>query len=141
MYSLTDLNRFSPCDFEAIRESGEVARQSLTSDVLATITTPEGWTVIPECRGEFGGLFPVQCRFSPVDNPEVVVCLCSPGELSGTWLLLLASPDGSVLRPLMSGEQCDPLLTAQWLARVAALCRFGCTPRTVATLLEEEVVA
>ena len=141
MYSLTDLNRFSPCDFEAIRESGEVARQSLTSDVLATITTPQGWTVIPECRGEFGGLFPVQCRFSPVDNPEVVVCLCSPGELSGTWLMLLASQDGSVLRPLMSGEQLQPLLTVQWLERVAALCRFGCTPRTVATLLEEEVLA
>ncbi|WNJ82249.1 conjugation system SOS inhibitor PsiB (plasmid) [Cedecea neteri] len=84
-------------EFEDIRASGEAYRHALTSAVISCLNVPENWHVNGECRGEFGGMFPVQCRFTPPDE-HYHLCLCSPGELNPEWLLVLASPTGSYIR-------------------------------------------
>ncbi|WP_416347529.1 conjugation system SOS inhibitor PsiB family protein [Acerihabitans sp. TG2] len=64
-FTLNHLMSMSPCEFERVREGGEDFRHALSNVVLGHLTIPAGWNVNAEYRGEFGGLFPVQCRFNP----------------------------------------------------------------------------
>jgi hypothetical protein len=139
-FSLTDLNTFTTKDLQSICESSELTRQSLSNDVISLIQLPRDWQVTAEFRGEWGGLFPVQCRFTPKDNDSLIICLCSPGELSYLWSLLLASSDGHIVRLLSEDEIFNPTSIEKVLFKVAGMCRFGCTASTIAAFLEAEYI-
>ncbi|ELY5940711.1 conjugation system SOS inhibitor PsiB [Cronobacter malonaticus] len=105
-FTLDTLRAMMPCDLEAYRESGEDARQELTNGVMRHLHTPDGWYANGEYRSEFGGLFPVQWRFTSPDE-RCHLCLCSPGYVVSDWSLILLSDNARFVR----------LLTTQ-----AALC-------------------
>lgn len=63
--TVQDLSRFIPSDFEDYRAGGADLRRELTHAVMHDLTVPERWHINGEYGSEFGGLFPVQCRFSP----------------------------------------------------------------------------
>ena len=140
-YDLTQINALTASDMEFIRQQGEDARRVLSDAVTGLLTTPEGWCVCAEYRSEFGGFFPVQCRFSADSCDDWHPCVCSPGELSPYWLLVLLSSGGEVVRTLYQNDTLQPEQVSQLIAQMAGMRRFNCTARTVAKLMSGEVTA
>ncbi|EOW6429979.1 conjugation system SOS inhibitor PsiB [Cronobacter sakazakii] len=139
-FSLSQINTMIPSEFEQLREQGEEYRLDLSNSVTALLPVPQGWQVNAEYRSEFGGLFPVQCRFTP-DGEALALCVCSPGEVSPVWLAVLLGADGSLVRVLHQSESLEPGAVGELLEKVAGMHRFNCTAGTVATLLAQEVAA
>ncbi|EMJ5163698.1 conjugation system SOS inhibitor PsiB [Citrobacter freundii] len=141
IYDLNKINRLTASDMESVRQQGEDARRGLSDAVLALLPVPQNWCICAEYRTEFGGLFPVQCRLSADGSDEYHLCVCSPGDISPYWLLVLLSAGGLVVRTLWQGEQFDPVRIGTLVSQVAGMRRFGCSARTVVSLLNEEVMA
>ena len=72
---------------------------------------------------------------------EAMVCVCSPGEVSPYWLLVLLSSGGEVVRTLYQSDTLQPDRINQLIAQLAGMRRFNCTARTVANLMSGEVTA
>ena len=140
-YDLNQLNALTASDLESIREQGEHARRELSDAVTSLLTVPQGWRVCAEYREEFGGFFPVQCRFSAGDSDDWHLCVCSPGEISPYWLLVLLSAGGTVVRTMYQNEKLKPEQISLLIAQMAGMRRFNCTASTVANLMNMEVQA
>ena len=137
-----DVLKTMSCDeFEDWRDSGEDFRRELTHAVMRDLSCPENWDVHGEYRSEFGGFFPVQCRFSADGSDDWHLCVCSPGEVSPYWLLVLLSSGGEVVRTLYQSDTLQPDRINQLIAQLAGMRRFNCTARTVANLMSGEVTA
>ncbi|HEN4999255.1 TPA: conjugation system SOS inhibitor PsiB [Klebsiella aerogenes] len=89
-----DLSRFIPSDFEDYRAGGADLRRELIHAVMHDLTVPERWHINGEYGSEFGGLFPVQCRFSPA-HERFYVALCSPGDINPGWLMVFVDGNGT----------------------------------------------
>lgn len=137
-YTLSDLNTLVPSEFESIRGKGEEFRRQLSDAVVLQLDVPDGWTVNAEYRSEFGGLFPVQCRLSVADSDEYHLCVCSPGEVSPLWLVVLLSDCGGLVRGLHQSDVLRPDAVNDLVRRAAGLNRFNCTPSTVCSMLTVE---
>lgn len=111
------------------------------ANALSRLSCPENWDVNGEYRSEFGGFFPVQCRFSADGSDDWHLCVCSPGEVSPYWLLVLLSSGGEVVRTLYQSDTLQPDRISQLIAQLAGMRRFNCTARTVANLMSGEVTA
>ena len=140
-YDLNQINKLTASDLEFIRQQGEDARRALSDTVTGLLSTPEGWHVCAEYRSEFGGFFPVQCRFSADGSDDWHLCVCSPGEVSPYWILVLLSSGGEVVRTLYQSDTLQPDRISQLIAQLAGMRRFNCTARTVANLMSGEVTA
>lgn len=142
-FNLTQINAMIPADFEQLREQGKEYRRELSDAVVGLITTPAGWQVNAEYRGEFGGLFPVQIRFQPRHESAggYGVCLCSPGELLPGWLIVLVSDDARYANILHQSEHLEPDAISTLLSRVAGMQRLNCSSATVNALLGQGVAA
>lgn len=138
-YDLTQINALTASDLEFIRQQGEDARRVLSDDVTGLLTTPEGWKVCAEYRSEFGGFFPVQCRFSADGSDDWHLCVCSPGEVSPYWLLVMLSAGGDVVRTLYQSDTLQPERVNRLIAQLAGMRRFNCTASTVVNLISKEV--
>ncbi|MCT4709202.1 conjugation system SOS inhibitor PsiB [Enterobacteriaceae bacterium H11S18] len=138
--NLDDLKAMLPGEFEEWRERGEDFRRTLTHEVMRHLIPPEHWQMNAEYRTEFGGLFPVQCRFSPPDA-QWYLCVCSPGECSPAWLAVLVSDCGSYVRMLSSMEVFSPEAINALLCHLSALARMRCSAASVAALIAEEATA
>lgn len=137
-----DVLKTMSCDeFEDWRDSGEDFRRELTHAVMRDLSCPENWDVNGEYRSEFGGFFPVQCRFSADGSDDWHLCVCSPGEVSPYWLLVLLSSGGEVVRTLYQSDTLQPDRINQLIAQLAGMRRFNCTARTVVKLMNVEVTA
>ncbi|MFK3662784.1 conjugation system SOS inhibitor PsiB [Scandinavium sp. NPDC088450] len=137
-YHTDSLNTLTPGEFEYIREKGAEYRRELSNAVLVTLSVPPGWCMNAEYRSEFGGMFPVQCRLSMTDCDDVHLCICSPGELSPFWLVVLLSGEGSLVRTLMQSDRFDPAAINHLINRVAGLSRFSITAAAMLSLLNGE---
>lgn len=140
-YDLNQINKLTPSDLEFIRQQGEDARRVLSDGVTGRLTVPQGWRVCAEYRSEFGGFFPVQCRFSADGCDDWHLCVCSPGDVSPYWLLVLLSSGGDVVRTLDQRDAFEPERVSQLIALMAGMRRFNCTASTVANLMSGEVTA
>lgn len=140
-YDLNRINTLTASDTEFIRQQGEDARRALSDAVTGLLSTPEGWCVCAEFRSEFGGFFPVQCRFSADGSDDWHLCVCSPGEVSPYWILVLLSSGGEVVRTLYQSDTLQPDRINQLIAQLAGMRRFNCTARTVVKLMNVEVTA
>ena len=135
-----ELTDMFPCEFEAWRERGDRERYALSSAVMQFIETPAGWQANAEYRCEFGGLFPVQVRYT-VPDEQCHLCLCSPGDVSAEWLMVLVSADGGLVRELMRAQTFAPDGVNTLLAVAAGACSMeGYTVRGLADFLTEEVL-
>ncbi|MPN45861.1 hypothetical protein SDC9_193436 [bioreactor metagenome] len=105
------------------------------------LAVPQNWCICAEYRMEFGGFFPVQCRLSADGCDDYHLCVCSPVDISPYWLVVLLSAGGLVVRTLWKGGKLDPVSINALVSQVAGMRRFGCSARTVVSLLNKEVVA
>lgn len=137
--SLNGIRGMNPGDFEEIRARGHEYRRELTHAVVGQLITPDGWELNPEYRGEFGGLFPVQCRFSSATR-ALDLCLCSPGDLSPAWLLVLAQPDGLFVRCVMQLAEFSPDVLNRLLQAAAVMEANGYSPASMADVLETDAL-
>lgn len=137
---LTQLTAMFPCEFEEWRERGEGERYTLTAAVMQFLTAPVHWTVNGEYRTEFGGLFPVQLRYTPPDE-QFSLCICCPGELSPVWIAVLISADGTLVRELLRTETFSPARLNALLDAAGQVCRMAYTVQGAAEYLAEEVTA
>lgn len=119
-----DLARFIPDDFEDYRAGGEELRRDLTHAVMRDINIPEKWDINGEYRSEFGGLFPVQCRFTP-EHGNFYLTLCSPGEISPVWLLVFVNSSGTPAAVLRSESVFNPDVLNHTVSLVASLDAQG----------------
>ncbi|MCK6879737.1 conjugation system SOS inhibitor PsiB [Enterobacter bugandensis] len=126
-YDLNQINKLTAPDLEFIRQQGEDARRALSDAVTSLLSIPEGWRVCAEYRSEFGGVFPVQCRFS--------------ADGSDDWLLVLLSSGGEVVRTLYQSDTLQPDWINQLIAQLAGMCCFNCTASTVMNLMRGEETA
>lgn len=140
-YTLDALNGMLPADLESVRESGDEERRQLSDTVIGLISAPAGWRVNAEYRGEFGGEFPVQVRWTPDEHCDFSLCLCSPSELMLTWSLFIVAHDGSVNRVLHHAGGLYPALINDLLRQIAVMRSFNCAPATIAALLTGEDAA
>lgn len=135
-----ELTSMFPCEFEAWRERGDDERHALSTAVMQFLDTPQGWQVNAEYRCEFGGLFPVQLRFTSPDE-KFQLCLCSPGEVCPEWLVVLIAADGSIVRELLRSEKFAPDRYNALLSVAGNICRMAYSVRGVAAFLVEEVAS
>lgn len=136
-HNIDELKTLLPCEYEEWRERGEDFRRTLTHAIMRHLVTPAHWQVNAEYRTEFGGLFPVQCRFTPPEGAWHV-CVCSPGEISPAWSVVLLSSCGQCVRLLMTTLVFEPQAINTLLAQTAALDRMRCSPASVAAMLTTE---
>lgn len=92
--TLSDLQQFFPADFEAYRAGGHEMRRDLTHAVMRDLSVPDHWAINGEYGSEFGGFFPVQCRFTP-SHGRFHLALCSPGDINPVWVLMFINATGN----------------------------------------------
>lgn len=136
---LKQINCMFPCEFEEWRERGDNERHSLTAAVMQLLATPAGWNANGEYRTEFGGLFPVQVRYTPPDE-QFSLCICSPGEVSATWLAVLISEDGRTVRSLLSDESFAPARINMLLDAAGNVSRMDYSISGVVAYLAEGII-
>jgi hypothetical protein len=84
-------------------------------------------------------MFPVQCRLSANECDEFHLCVCSPGEMSPDWLVVLLGGRGDLVQIVHQSDRLDLAAVNGIIQRVAGMKRFNCTAKTVADLLCGEV--
>lgn len=127
-------------DFETTRAAGYSYRREMTHAVMASLKIPDNWDINGEYGSEFGGLFPVQIRLSPTHGLFQMV-LCSPGEISDHWLLLMVSKKG---RNVVCVRQClsfDVAKLNHAMSVADVRHRDGYTPADIIVYLTQEVTA
>ena len=95
--TLNVLQTMSAQEYEDIRAAGSDERRELTHAVMRELDAPDNWTMNGEYGSEFGGFFPVQVRFTPA-HERFHLALCSPGDVSQVWVLVLVNAGVSRLR-------------------------------------------
>ncbi|QKJ89329.1 conjugation system SOS inhibitor PsiB (plasmid) [Paramixta manurensis] len=118
------LNTMSTGEYEDYRACGEEFRRLLTHAVMREIDIPAGWDVNGEYRSEFGGLFPVQCRFTP-PHGNFCISLCSPGELSPVWMLVFIVQNATTVSLMMTSDAFSPARISHTLSLAARLDADG----------------
>lgn len=134
--NLSVLTAMHPCEFEEWRERGENDRHILTSAVAQLLHVPAGWMVNGEYRGEFSGFFPVQLRYTP-PGEAFSLCVCSPGDVSGEWLIVLISADGGCVREVLRLTPFDPQRISGLIAAAAQACLLEHSAAGMAEYLAE----
>lgn len=95
--TLNVLHTMNAQEYEDIRAAGSDERRELTHAVMRELDAPDNWTMNGEYGSEFGGFFPVQVRFTPA-HERFHLALCSPGDVSQVWVLVLVNAVVSRLR-------------------------------------------
>lgn len=123
-YSSERLAQMQADEFEACREAGTEYRWSLSRSVMAAVTLPDTWEMNGERGGEYGGLFPVQVRFAPAHG-RFRVALCSPGEISDRWLMVIIPDGGRSVTCVRSRAHFEPATFSVVLSLAAVMDEEG----------------
>lgn len=125
-------------DFETARSVGYSYRRDLTHTVMTALTIPDKWEISGEYGSEYGGLFPVQVRLVPTHNMFELV-LCSPGEVSDHWLLLMVSGKGRNVVCVRQSEYFDAATLNHAFFVADYHHRDGFTPSEITEILKRTV--
>ncbi|WP_186454476.1 conjugation system SOS inhibitor PsiB family protein [Candidatus Pantoea soli] len=133
--TLQRLQTFSSDDFEAYRARGEAFRRRLCGAVLHALPVSHAWRADCECRGEWGGVFPVHLRLTHQKNPHVTLDILSPGSESPFWHgLIWVNPDHTGLY-VLNTEHFEPQAIGELLARVENMLADGFIPSEIVAVL------
>lgn len=122
-YSADMINKLTPDELEDIRERGLPERQRLTDFVIADLDIPDGWHIVGEWQSEYGGIFPVHCRLTPDLDKPLTLSLCSPGDVSPLWVLVIQAHPAQRVRVLHAAAEFDPDRLSYLLEQVDTLLR------------------
>lgn len=132
---LQHLQAFSPGDFEAYCARGEEYRRRLSGAVMSALPLSHAWIIDCECRGEWGGVFPVHLRLTLRKNRRVTLDILSPGSESPFWHgLIRLNPNHTGIYILNDGNF-EPEHIVQVLARVEEMTVLGITPAEIVAIL------
>lgn len=123
--------------YEEWRSGGFDCRRALTHAVMRELKAPAGWEMNGEYRSEFGGFFPVQCRFIP-EHGRYDIALCSPGEVCDRWLMLMISADNAEVKMIRTLEAFKPVLINQLMSTAAYFELNGYSARNIIDALATE---
>lgn len=137
LFSTDGLNKMTPDELEGLRDSGLPERQRMTDCVIAALNIPDGWSIAGEWQNEFGGLFPVQCRLTPDLNKPLTLSLCSPGDVSPMWVVVIQAHPAMRVRVLHTAAEFYPESLSDLLERVDVLLRDGRSAHAIADELGE----
>lgn len=132
LFSADALNRMTPDELEAVRDRGLPERQRMTDCVIASLNIPDGWHIAGEWQGEFGGLFPVQCRLTPDLEKPLTLSLCSPGDVSPLWVVVIQAHPAQRVRVLHAAAEFYPDSLSDLLAQVETMLRDGRSAHAIA---------
>lgn len=138
-YSADMINKLTPDELEDIRERGLPERQRLTISVIADLDIPDGWHIAGEWQSEYGGIFPVQCRLTPDLDKPLTLSLCSPGDVSPLWVLVIQAHPAQRVRVLHAAAEFYPDALSELLEQVAAMLLDGRSAHAIANELGESV--
>ncbi|HCJ7698379.1 TPA: conjugation system SOS inhibitor PsiB [Citrobacter freundii] len=125
-------------EFEAHRAAGFQYRSELTNAVMNAFALPDKWDMNGEFRSEFGGLFPVQVRFTP-EHGRFEVVVCSPGEISDYWLVLISMSQGERLVCVHQSSFFDASEISRILFQISGLHWDGYGLCDIMSILKEEI--
>lgn len=131
------LKTMIPCEFEDYRACGSDFRREMTHAVMRELSAPDGWDMNGEYRCEFGGLFPVQCRFTP-EHGRFHLALCSPGDISPAWLMVFVADNGCPVSVIRMLPVFDPQLISHTLSLTARLDKDGYSAASIISTLSME---
>ena len=130
------LKAFTPGDFEAYSARGEAFRRRLCGTGLNALQLSKVWLTDCECRGEWGGVFPVHLRLTHRENPLVTLDILSPGSESPFWHRLIGiNPDHTGLY-VLNTEQFEPETIGQLLTHIEEMVSAGITPAEIVAVLQ-----
>ena len=133
--TLQRLKTFTPGDFEAYSARGEEFRRRLCGSVLNALHLSKAWLTDCECRGEWGGVFPIHLRLTHRKNPLVTLDILSPGSESPFWHgLIWINPDHTGLY-VLNTEQFEPETIGQLLTRIEEMVSADITPAEIVAVL------
>lgn len=136
--TLQHLQAFSPGDFEAYCARGEEYRRRLSGAVMNALPLSHAWVTDCECRGEWGGVFPIHLRLTLRKNRRVTLDILSPGGESPFWHgLIWATPDSTGLY-VLNVEGFEPKLFGRLLARIETMVAMGITPAEIVAVLSKK---
>lgn len=107
-------------DYEERRAAGFESRSELTHAVMRELNAPLRWKMNGEYRHEFGGMFPVQCRFTP-SHAHYEIAVCSYGEVSASWLIVILSQRTNGFKVLRRLDRFSPPVVNNLLLQIAQL--------------------
>ncbi|HAX7768137.1 TPA: conjugation system SOS inhibitor PsiB [Escherichia coli] len=135
--TLNVLQTMSAQEYEDSRAAGSDVRCCLTHAVMRELDAPDNWMMNGEYGSEFGGFFPVQVRFSPFHERFHIV-VCSPGEASATWMVILVSISGRPFRVIRTQPSFSPETVNHILRLAASLDEAGYSTASIINLLVTE---
>lgn len=133
--TLQRLKTFTPADFEAYSARGEEFRRRLCGAVLNALSLSKLWLTDCECRGEWGGVFPVHLRLTHRKNHRVTIDILSPGSESPFWHgLIWAMPDQTGLY-ILNTERFEPKMIGKLLKRMEEMVSARISPAEIVAVL------
>ncbi|QXD01263.1 conjugation system SOS inhibitor PsiB [Klebsiella sp. PL-2018] len=139
LFSTEALNQMTPDELEALRDRGLPERQRMTDCVIADLNIPFNWHIAGEWQSEFGGIFPVHCRLTPDLDKPLTLSLCSPGDVSPLWVLVIQAHPAQRVRVLHAAAEFYPDSLSDLLEQVDAMLRDGRSAHAIADELGEVV--
>nr|pir psiB protein - Escherichia coli plasmid Collb-P9 [Escherichia coli]AAB39948.1 PsiB [Shigella sonnei] len=135
--TLNALQSMNAQEYEDIRAAGSDIRRNLTHEVMREVDAPANWMMNGEYGSEFGGFFPVQVRFTPA-HERFHLALCSPGDVSQLWMLVLVNCGGQPFAPVVVQVQYEFELSLTILALARSLDAQGYSVNDIIHILMAE---
>ncbi|EMB0527919.1 conjugation system SOS inhibitor PsiB, partial [Escherichia coli] len=101
------------------------------------VVPADNWMMNGEYGSEFGGFFPVQVRFTPA-HERFHLALCSPGDVSQLWMLVLVSGGGQPFAVVQVQHIFTPVAISHTLALAATLDAQGYSVNDIIHILMAE---
>ena len=135
--TLNALQSMNAQEYEEIRAAGSDMRRNLTHEVMRKVDAPANWMMNGEYGSEFGGIFPVQVRFTPA-HERFHLALCSPGDVSQLWMLVLVNGGGQPFAVVQVQHIFTPAAISHTLALAATLDAQGYSVNDIIHILMAE---
>ena len=135
--TLNALQSMNAQEYEEIRAAGSDMRRNLTHEVMRKVDAPANWMMNGEYGSEFGGFFP--SRFvSRQPTNRFHLALCSPGDVSQVWVLVLVNAGGEPFAVVQVQRRFAPEAVSHSLALAASLDAQGYSVNDIIHILMAE---
>lgn len=135
--TLNVLQTMSAQEYEDIRAAGSDERRELTHAVMRELDAPDNWMMNGEYGSEFGGFFP-RPKFVSRQPTNVSTALCSPGDVSQVWVLVLVNAGGEPFAVVQVQRRFAPEAVSHSLALAASLDAQGYSVSDIIHILMAE---
>ncbi len=135
--TLNALQSMNAQEYEDIRAAGSDMRRNLTHEVMREVDAPANWMMNGEYGSEFGGLFSPS-RFVSRQPTNVSTALCSPGDVSQLWMLVLVNCGGQPFAVVQVQHIFTPVAISHTLALAATLDAQGYSVNDIIHILMAE---